>query len=137
MDKTRVRDLIAAIQAAIPPVLAIYAYGSQVSGAVHPESDLDIAVLMPSGESVPERVLLQLCGDLESLMGCPVDISVLDLGSSVVHCHEVVTGGERLLGADEMAIADFEMRTLSYYARLCEDRRPVLEAYTGEHSLDE
>ncbi len=134
MDKALSRSLVAEIRAAAPGVVAIYAYGSQINGNVHPESDLDIALLMPPGQGVPSQVLLQLQGNLESLAACPVDVSVLDLRSSLVHCQEVVTGGERLFVANEAAVADFEMQTLSFYARLCEDRAPVLQAYIAEHS---
>ena len=123
--------IVPAILEAIPHVLAIYVYGSQLTGSIHPGSDLDIALLLPHGASPAER-LLQLSGDLESQVGTPVDVSVLSLDADVVHCKEVVAHGRRIWTADVRAVDEFEMLTLSYYSRLCEDRAPVMAAYVAE-----
>ncbi len=74
--------------------------------------------------------LAQLQGDLESLAGFPVDVSILSIETQVVHCKEVVARGLPVFAADLRAIDEFEMLTLSRYARLCEDRAPVVEAYS-------
>lgn len=124
---TRVRE-------AIPNVLAVYAYGSRVKGEARSASDLDLALLLPFGQSMPAAHLVQLCGDLEALAGCPVEISVLDLENALVHCKEVVSSGIRLYVADAQGVASFEMQTLSGYARLCEDRALVVKAYTVGHA---
>jgi predicted nucleotidyltransferase len=123
-------DLVSRIREAIPNVLAIYAYGSRVKGGVHAESDLDLALLLPVGQTLQAALLIQLGGDLEALVGCPVQVSVLDLSNYLVHCKEVVAGGMRLFMADDRAVATFEMQTLSNYARLCEDRARVVSSYT-------
>lgn len=120
------------IVSAIPSVLAIYAYGSRVRGAIHPQSDLDLALLLPRTAAIPPNLLCQLRGDLEALMGYPVEVSVLDLNSQLIHCKEVVAHGIPIYVADANSLAVFEMQTLSYYARLCEDRRPIVEAYREE-----
>lgn len=135
MDIAVLRDaLISKIREAIPNVLAIYAYGSRVKGGVHAESDLDLALLLPVGQTVPTALLMQLSGDLEAFAGCSVQVSVLDPGNFLVHCKEVVTGGTRMFVADDRAVGAFEMQTLSSYARLCEDRALVVSAYTGEQA---
>jgi predicted nucleotidyltransferase len=116
---------------AIPPVIAIYAYGSRILGTAHPESDLDLALLMPRGERLPAILRAQLQGDLESLLGFPVDITVLDPEMQLVHCKEVVSSGEVIYRKEGAAVAAFEMQVLSAYARFCEDRKPVVEAFAG------
>ncbi|MFC1522690.1 nucleotidyltransferase domain-containing protein [Elusimicrobiota bacterium] len=128
LDSAARKLLIDHITAEIPEVVAIYAYGSRVKGGARPDSDLDIALLLQRGKQVSFFKLLQIQGDLEAVIGYRVEVSVLD--SSLVHCKEVVSGGIVLYAADERALAEFEMRTFSDYARLCEDRTPVVEAYT-------
>jgi predicted nucleotidyltransferase len=124
--------LVARLREAIPHVLAVYAYGSRVTNTAGRESDLDVAILLPIEHAVPQWRLLQLCGDLEVMTGYPVQVSILDVNRFLVHCKEVVGGGVRLYVADAHAVAEFEMQTLSNYARLCEDRKPVVKAYMME-----
>ncbi len=126
--------LVDRIRHVIPGVLAIYAYGSRVRGGVHPGSDLDLALLLsPHAEGSP-LTLAQLEGDLESFAGFPVEISILSLETQVVHCKEVITGGRVIFASDSRILDEFEMRVLSAYARLCEDRAPVLEAYAKRNA---
>jgi predicted nucleotidyltransferase len=128
----KTRDvLVGRTRKSVPDVVAIYVYGSRVTGRLHSASDLDLALLVPRGAHPPVNVLLELRGDLESLTHLPVDVSLLDLESQLVHCKEVVTGGIAIYESDPNAVAEFEMRVLGGYARLSEDRRPVLAAYTG------
>lgn len=124
--------LVSHIVRAVRPVQAIYVYGSQVHGRTHQESDLDIALLMPRHETVSPNLLLQLRGDLEALAGLPVGVSVLDMDSQLVHCKEVVAFGVPIYVADPQAVAVFEMQTFSSYARFCEERQPIMQAYRSD-----
>jgi len=124
--------LVARLREAISPILAVYIYGSRVKNSAGPESDLDVALLLPIEHTVSPWRLLQLCGDLEVMTRYPVQVSILDVNRFLVHCKEVVGGGVRVYVADEQAVAEFEMQTLSNYARLCEDRKPVVKAYLME-----
>ena len=126
--------MIRRILEAAPRVIAIYAYGSQVRGGVHADSDLDLALLMPRREVIQPDVMIQLAGDLEAMAGLPVEVSVLDPELQLVHCKEVVAHGVPMYVADADSLMVFEMQTLSSYARFCEDRRPVAEAYCEEHA---
>ena len=127
----RATALVEHIRQVIPEVLAVYAYGSRVRQEQHPASDLDLALLLPGGARISPLVLAQLRGDLESAAGIEVDVSILSITTQIVHCKEVVTNGQRIFVSDPQAVDEFEMYTLSGYARLCEDRVPVLRAYTG------
>jgi uncharacterized protein len=118
----------------VPDVAAIYAYGSRIKGAVHPESDLDLALLLPPAHELHVEILAQLEGDLEALAGCAVEVSVLERTRSVVHCKEVITSGIPIFIADIQAVEGFEMMVFSEYARFCDDRAPVLQAYSMENS---
>ena len=39
-------EIIQTLQARVPKLLAIYAFGSRITGSAGPESDLDLAVLV-------------------------------------------------------------------------------------------
>jgi uncharacterized protein len=131
MQKDPVMDrLVDHIRRAVPEIVAIYAYGSQVRGGSHPESDLDLALLLPRSSQISPTALLDLQGDLETVAGVPVDISILSIENGVVLCKEVISTGQQLFAADPAAVDEFEMRVLSSYARLCEDRAVVVEAYS-------
>ena len=125
-----VTALVESIRRLIPGVLAVYAYGSRVREEERPDSDLDLALLLPRDEAVSALDLAQLQGDLESMAGFPVEISILSPEIQTVHCKEVVTRGHPVFIGDRVAVDEFEMYVLSAYARLCEDRTPVEKAYT-------
>jgi len=131
LPDTVANPIIERILREIPGILAIYAYGSRIRGEEHPGSDLDLALLLPRGTDVSPDLLAQLEGDFEALAGFPVELAILCLETQVVHCKEVIARGTPLYVADRRALDEFEMHALSYYARLCEDRRPVLQAYAG------
>ena len=61
---------------ALPQAWAIDAYGSFARGEAWPNSDLDLAVLMPPGERLPDRV------GLLARLGCDVDLADLRQGGA-------------------------------------------------------
>ena len=118
------------IRRGVPAVQAIYAYGSRLGEMLHAESDLDLAILLAPAMNFSAFEIFQLRGDLEAIAGCPVDVTILDYNKSVVLCKEVVATGQPIFVAEATTVAHFEMMTLSLYAQLSEERRPVIEAYT-------
>ncbi|MBN9338732.1 MAG: DNA polymerase subunit beta [Comamonadaceae bacterium SCN 68-20] len=97
------------LQAQVPGLLAIYAFGSRVQGTAGPDSDLDLAVLV-AGYADPVR-LWQLAGDLAGVAGCPVDLLDLRAASTVMQ-YQVITTGQRWWARDAQA-ALFESAILS------------------------
>ena len=103
--------------------MAIYLFGSYGTPRQHQGSDLDIALL--TAQPLNPVRLFELANDLSIRIGCEVDL--VDLSSaSTVMAKEVLRTGERLLVNNLTATQTFEMRTLADYARLNEERRPVL-----------
>jgi uncharacterized protein len=92
--------LLARLQAQVPELLAVYAFGSRVTGRSGPDSDLDLAVLV-AGYADPVR-LWELAGDLADLAGSPVDLLDLRAASTVMQ-YQVITTGERWWAADAQA----------------------------------
>lgn len=87
--------VVGAIRTAWPDALAVYAFGSRVQGVARPDSDLDLAVLVP-GYADPLR-LWELAGQLGARLGCEVDLLDLRAASTVMQ-HQVLTQGRRLWG---------------------------------------
>ena len=111
------------LRAALPKLLAIYAFGSQVQGTAEPSSDLDLAVLM-AGYADPLQ-LWDLAGELEDIAGCPVDLLDLRAASTVMQ-HQVLMTGRRLWALDDLSAGLFECYVLSAKTDLDEARAGLL-----------
>ena len=114
--------LIQTLQARVPNLLAIYAFGSQVQGTAGPDSDLDLAVLV-AGYAEP-LTLWELAGDLADTAGCPVDLLDLRAASTVLQ-YQVISNGQRWWAKDVQA-ALFEAAILSDKTALDTARAGVL-----------
>ncbi len=119
------------VRRALPRVVAVYAHGSYVHGTPRAESDLDLALLLPPGERPDPRVLPELAGDLEELVGRPVDVGFLEPSRSVVYCKEVLAHGERWAVFEPKAAAEFETYARAEYADYRRALAPVVAAYTA------
>lgn len=111
-----------------PEAQAIYLFGSYGTEHEWPNSDVDIALLLPPEQSkrVGHLMMSQLHGELETLLGRRVDL--LDLRAlSTVFQKEIIMADRRIYTGDEYAADEFEMLTLSYYQKLNEERAGILE----------
>jgi len=102
---------------------AIYLFGSAARGTSHPNSDIDIAFL-PSFKCNPLEVF-EMSNRLSEVLGKDVDL--IDLrNASTVMAKEVLRSGKLIAENDPSHRMQFEMRTLADYARLSEERKPIL-----------
>lgn len=125
MYRQAVIDLL---RAQLPGLLGIYAFGSRVRGTADERSDLDLAVLV-EGYAQP-LALWALAGELEDVVGCPVDL--LDLRSaSTVMQQQVIVHGERWWAIDERA-GLFECAMLSEKLALDAARASLLRTIERE-----
>ena len=115
--------LIAKLRAALPNLLSIHAFGSQVQGTAGPDSDLDLAVLVAG--MVDPLLLWQLSGELAELVGCGVDLLDLRAASTVMQYQVITTG--RQLWAQQPAAGLFECFVLSEKTALDQARAGLLE----------
>jgi hypothetical protein len=65
---------------------------------------------------------------LAEALGRPVDLLNAREVSTVLQ-KEIVESGRLLYCADDDAVAEFEMLTLSHYQKLNEERKAILEAF--------
>ncbi len=113
-----------------PSAQAIYLFGTYGTADEWPDSDVDIAVLLSPQEARRTRqLMLTPCHHaLSDVLNKPVDL-VNARTVSTVFQKEIIQSGRQLYCADEYAVAEFEMLTLSYYQKLNEERKAILEAF--------
>ena len=114
--------IVQTLQARVPKLLAIYAFGSRVQGTAGLESDLDLAVLV-AGYTDPVT-LWTLAGELAELSGCSVDLLDLRAASTVMQ-YQIIINGQRWWAKD-MQAALFEAAILSEKTELDTSRAGLL-----------
>ncbi|MDE1908259.1 MAG: nucleotidyltransferase domain-containing protein [Pseudomonas sp.] len=116
------KKVLAHLQAEVPELLAVYVFGTQVTGEAGSESDLDVAVL--SAGVVEPLLLWQLSGELADIVGVPVDLLDLRAASTVMQ-YQVLTTGRRLWSGNVQA-GLFESYVLSEKTALDTARAELL-----------
>jgi predicted nucleotidyltransferase len=102
---------------------AVYLFGSLSRGNGHGESDIDLAFL-PARPCDPVEVF-ETANRLAGKLGRDVDLVDLSRASTVMR-KEVLRTGVLFHESDRVRRMEFEMLALSDYARLNEERQPVL-----------
>jgi predicted nucleotidyltransferase len=103
--------------------IAIYLFGSLSRGTGHRDSDIDLAFL-PDCPCDPVEVF-DKANQLAEKLGRHVDLVDLRRASTVMR-KEVLRSGILLQESDRNRRQEFEMMAFSDYARLNEERQPVL-----------
>ncbi|MFH1860710.1 MAG: nucleotidyltransferase domain-containing protein [bacterium] len=122
--------IIQTILALHPDTQAIYFFGTHGTEQEWPESDVDIAVLLPPKEAkqVGSFAMSKLHVTLEQLLGKDVDLINLRQVSTVFQ-KEITLPNRRFFCADNYAADEFEMLVLSFYQKLNEERRQILDEF--------
>ncbi|MDD3293557.1 MAG: nucleotidyltransferase domain-containing protein [Geobacteraceae bacterium] len=121
-------DIIETVLQHYPSTQAIYLFGSYGTEYERPESDADIALLLPPDLSPKTGyfAMSRLSSDLESLLKRDVDLINLRQASTVLR-KEVVAADRRIYTGDGYAADEFEMLTLSLYQKLNEERAGIVK----------
>lgn len=85
-------SLLQLLQGRFPELLALYAFGSRVTGGATAESDLDLAILVDG--RVDPLSLFHLAGELSEIVNCDVDLVDFRTASTVMQ-YQIITTGER------------------------------------------
>lgn len=122
--------VVGAICAAHPNTQAIYLYGTWGTAHRRPDSDIDIAVLLPpAAASIVDRAAWSR---LATELAATAKMERADLvnvrAASTLLCKEVIAADRRIYCADTHAADEFEMLTLSFYQKLNEERRGIIES---------
>jgi uncharacterized protein len=123
-------DIVRTVLGHYPDTQAIYLFGSYGTKNEWPDSDVDIALLLPPDQAKASRMLAMspLCSELGSLLEKPVDLINLRQVSTVFQ-KEIITADRRIYTGDAYGADEFEMLVLSFYQKLGEERREILEEF--------
>lgn len=115
--------VVSLLQAKLPKLMAIYAFGSRIQNTASDDSDLDLAVLV---EGYAEPLLLwELSNQLADLVLCSVDLLDFRAASTVMQ-YQILMSGQRWWAADSRA-SIYEAFVLSQKTSLDEARADLLK----------
>lgn len=112
-------DVVAAVSAGEPAVIATWIFGSRGRGEAKRDSDLDVAVLTVG--STPE-IIDRIAGELASRTNLEVDVCRLEITGPVL-AYEIVTDGRRVFVRDEEMADRHEERIRREYLDTAHLRR--------------
>lgn len=126
----RQQDIIRIILEHYQETQAIYLFGSYDTESEWPDSDIDIGLLLPPLQAGTESfsALTPCCEAIADSFGKNVDLINIRQASTVFQ-KEITTTGRLIYCADKYATDEFEMLALSYYQKLNEERREILESF--------
>jgi len=113
-----------------PQVIAVYALGSVVRGGLRRDSDIDLALLLAPGATLPPAVLVSLAAQLAETLGRPVDLGLLS-SRNLVYLRQAVLTGQCIYRRPFTQAALIVANWLGLYANFQDERREVLSAYTA------
>lgn len=129
LDPVPASEIGAVLARELARVQCAFLFGSSETRSFSEESDVDVAVLLPTPLDLSER--LALTASLEMALGRDVDL--VDLrGADAILAFQVLSLGRPIVMRDRKAYDAFVARTLSEYADLKLDRRPVEAALRRE-----
>ncbi len=120
--------VVQVLRAAFPDAIAIYAFGSRVTGHARLDSDLDLAVLVP-GYAQP-LALWNTSQRLADMLDCDVDLLDFRAASTVMQ-HQILTTGQRLWG-DLLQAGVYEAFVMTEKLHLDEMRSGILADIAAE-----
>lgn len=129
MSELLEQQLVAAVRRELPQAVAVYLFGSLADARSRPDSDVDVAVLLP--HELPPLPRWEAQERVAAAIGRSLDLVDLRQASTVLRA-QVVATGRVIYDGDPQERHRVEGESLSAYARLNEDRREVLERIRAE-----
>jgi predicted nucleotidyltransferase len=117
----------------VSPVLIIL-FGSRVTGRITKDSDIDIAFLAES--EIEKYDLFILAQELASKINIEVDLVDLTKASTVFQA-QIIHTGKTIFCKDKQTKSAFELKTFKMYAKLNEERAPILKQIDESGSIYE
>lgn len=99
-------------------VLAAYLFGSQVTGKMRPDSDIDVSLLLSDSDKMErfER-RLQMMNDISRICGTEADVIILNDAPAIL-AYRILKTGRLFYEMDRRARITFEVRAGKNYADL-------------------
>lgn len=111
-----------------PDVQAVYLFGTYCTRDEGPDSDVDIALLLPVPSSKKARSLaMGACwGELASVLGKDVDLVNLRRVDTVFQ-NEILNTARELFVGNRNAADEFSLLVMSLYQKLTEERAEIVQ----------
>jgi len=109
-------------------LLAVWVFGSAVSGSFREDSDVDFALYYKPGKQFDWSTFGELAWDLEKILGRKADLGRLS-PRNLIYAVQAIQTGRLIYTADEPAAMALASRLQSLYLDLKQDRKVVEEAY--------
>lgn len=124
---TATGNIVGTVLGHYPDTEAIYLFGSYGTEDEWPDSDVDIALLLPPERAKAIRMLAMspLCAELGLLLEKPVDLINLRVVSNVFQ-KEIIAADRRIHTGNAYAADEFEMLVLSFFQKLSQERAEIL-----------
>ena len=124
---TETGNIVQTVLGHYPDTQAIYLFGSYGTENEWPDSDVDIALLLPPEQAKAIRMLAMspLCSELGSLLGKAVDLVNLRVVSTVFQ-KEIIAADRRIHTGNTYAADEFEMLVSSFFQKLSQERAEIL-----------
>ncbi len=124
------KAIIQIIRESHPDVQAIYIFGSYDTQQYWADSDIDIALLLPPPRAESRGLLeLNACREVISdFVRRRIDLINLRQASTVFQ-KEIIASGRVIYLSDQCAVDEFEMLVISYYQKLNQERRELLDDF--------
>ena len=119
------QTIVEVLKEKLSPFLIIL-FGSTVKGNVHKDSDVDIAFISNKKE-IDKYELFMIAQELASKLNQEVDLIDLKQASTVFQA-QVIHSGKVIYCTDEHKKAEYQIKTLKMYAKLNEERSPILKS---------
>lgn len=128
MISSALLDLCRERFAAESAIVAVWVFGSAVSGRLREDSDVDFAVFYApdAARDIADRA--RLVGDLEAILQRSVDLGRLS-SRNLVYAVQATQRGKLLYARDPQEALAFVSRMYSLYLDLKYDRKVVEDAY--------
>ncbi len=125
-----VQSIVETILMFYPNVEAIYLFGSYRTEFARPDSDVDIALLLPWDPELSQNTLaFTPCWTaLTKLLSREIDLINLRATNTVFQ-NEIINTGRVIYEASEDLRLAFEILVLSMYQKLSEERSEILESF--------
>jgi len=121
-------NVLAPILRRFPETQGVYLFGSYDTEYETPESDLDLAVLLP--HDIAGSIALQDWLQLADEVGVAAGVEKVDLINmhmvDTVFRFLIIQAEQRIYTGNEQACLEFEALTLSLYHKLNEERREII-----------
>ncbi len=124
------QEIATPIIAAHPTTQAIYLYGTWGTEYQRRNSDLDMAVLLlPAvSQAIDHSAWLRLSAEVAQAAKVEYADLVNLRTAPVILRKEIIAANRRIYCTDEYAADEFEMLTLSFYQKLNDERRGIIES---------